>query len=199
MIKDIVLATHNPHKLQEFSDYLAPLGIRVHSEKEFVNGIEVEETGLTYQENAFLKANAIKPFSPYPVLADDSGIEISALGEHFPGIRSARFLESLDRNSLEADKKLLAMLDGKSDRSACFHCVLALLEGEDVKYFEGECPGEILFAITGEQGFGYDPIFRSKEGGANFGEIDEMTKGKYSHRGKAVKKLLDYLKERNDR
>ncbi len=199
MIKDIVLATHNPHKLKEFSDYLAPLDINVHSEKEFVSNIEVEETGLTYQENAFIKANAIKPFSLYPVLADDSGIEIEALGEHFPGIKSARFLESLAPSSLEADRKLLAILEGKKERSACFYCVLALLDGDDVEYFQGECQGEILYAITGEKGFGYDPIFRSKEGKVNFGEIDEMTKGKYSHRGKAVRKLLDYLKERNER
>lgn len=195
MIKDLTLATHNPHKLQEFKDYLKPLGIQVHSEKEFNNGIEVEETGKTYEENALLKAKAILPYSPYPVLADDSGIEISALGEHFPGIFSARYLESLAPTSLEADRKILEKMKKETNRDAAFHCALVLLEKDMVHSFEGICEGSILFEIRGEGGFGYDPIFHSKEGNVNFGECDEETKSRFSHRGKAIEKLLAYLKE----
>lgn len=195
MIKDLTLATHNPHKLQEFQDYLKPLGIQVHSEKEFIHGIEVEETGKTYEENALLKAKAILPYSPYPVLADDSGIEISALGEHFPGIFSARYLESLASTSLEADRKILEKMKGETNRDAAFHCVLVLLEKDVVHSFEGVCEGSILPAIRGEGGFGYDPIFHSKEGNVNFGECDEETKSRFSHRGKAIEKLLNYFQE----
>ncbi len=194
MIKDIVLATHNQHKLKEFSDYLSPLGIKVHSEREFVTDLEINEDGKTYHENAFIKANAVKPFSPYPVLADDSGIEIKALGQNFPGIKSARFLESLDPNPLEADKKVLSLMRGAGDRSATFYCVLALIVDKRTYYFEGECPGSILVKVTGEKGFGYDPIFHSLEGNVNFGECDEETKSKHSHRGKAIAKLLKFLK-----
>lgn len=195
MIKDIVLATHNPHKLKEFSDYLSPLGIKVHSEKEFAENLEVKEDGETYHENAFIKANAVKPFSPYPVLADDSGIEIKALGPNFPGIKSARFLESLSDDPIEADKKVLSLMRGAGDRSAAFYCVLALIVSKRTYYFEGECPGSILVKVTGEKGFGYDPIFHSLEGNVNFGECDEETKSKYSHRGKAIAKLLEFLKK----
>ena len=195
MIKDLTLATHNPYKLQEFQDYLKPLGIQVHSEKEFVKGIEVEETGKTYQENAFLKAKAILPYSPFPVLADDSGIEIVALGKNFPGIFRARYLESLAPTSLEADRIILEKMKKESERDASFHCVLVLLEKDCVHSFEGVCEGSILKEIEGEGGFGYDPIFHSKEGNVNFGECDEKTKSRFSHRGKAIEKLLAYLKE----
>ena len=193
-IKNLTLATHNAHKLQEFQDYLTPLGILVHGQNEFVDHLEVEETGKTYEENAYLKAKAVLPYSPYPVLADDSGIEIQALGPSFPGIYSARYLESLDANSLKADQKILEKLQNEQNRDAAFHCVLVLLSKDEKKVFEGVCEGSILPAIKGEKGFGYDPIFHSKEGNINFGECDEATKSKYSHRGKAIEKLLEYLK-----
>lgn len=195
MIKDLTLATHNLHKLQEFQDYLAPLGIKIHSEKEFVKGLEVEETGKSYEENALLKAKAILPYSPYPVLADDSGIEIDALGQHFPGIYSARYLESLASTSLEADRSLLEKMKGEKNRKAAFHCALVLLEKDTFHSFEGICEGEILGDIKGEKGFGYDPIFHSTQGNVNFGECDEETKSRFSHRGKAIEKLLAYLRE----
>lgn len=195
MIKDLTLATHNPHKLQEFQDYLSPLGIKVHSEEEFVKGLEIEETGKSYEENAFLKAKAILPYSPYPVLADDSGIEIEALGKHFPGIYSARYLESLASTSLEADRCILEKIKESPNRKAAFHCALVLVEKDVSHSFEGICEGEILKEIKGEKGFGYDPIFHSTEGNVNFGECDEETKSRFSHRGKAIEKLLVYLRE----
>lgn len=193
-IKEITLATHNAHKLQEFRDFLAPLGICVHSETEFVKGLEVEETGKTYFENALLKAKVILPYSPFPVLADDSGIEIEALGEHFPGIYSARYLEGLDPDARKADALLLEKMEGLPDRKAHFHCSLVLLrKGEDPLSFEGECQGEILRTLVGDHGFGYDPIFKSEEGGYFFGACSEEEKTSVSHRGKAMRKLFAYL------
>ena len=194
MIKDLTLATHNPHKLQEFQDYLAPLGIKVHSEKEFVKGLEVEETGKSYEENALLKAKAILPYSPYPVLADDSGIEIDALGQHFPGIYSARYLESLASTSLEADRSLLEKMKGEKNRKAAFHCALVLLEKDTFHSFEGICEGEILGDIKGEKGFGYDPIFFVPSEGKTAAELTREEKSAISHRGQALKLLLDALR-----
>lgn len=194
-ITDITLATHNEHKLKEFSNFFAPLGIKIHSEKEFCDLKDVEETGKTYFENALLKAKAIKPYSPFPVLADDSGIEIEALGEHFPGIFTARYLDTLSPNRIKALNILLDQLKDNPNRKAAFHCTLLLLEEEKETAFEGICEGEILKDIKGKEGFGYDPIFHSFEGNANFGEISEEEKMLYSHRGKALQKLFAYLKE----
>ena len=193
-IKHLTLATHNAHKLQEFRDFLSPLGLSIHSEAEFVKGLEVEETGKTYHENAYLKAAAILPYSPYPVLADDSGIEIEALGTHFPGIYSARYLDGLSKDNREADRLILEKMKKETNRKACFHCVLTLLrKGEEPLYFEGECPGEILPALIGDHGFGYDPIFVSEEKGYRFGECNEEEKTSVSHRGKVMRKLYAYL------
>jgi len=195
-IKDLTLATHNAHKLKEFADYLRPLGITVHSEKEFVENLEIEETGQTYAENALIKARAVVPFSPFPVLADDSGIEIEALGVAFPGVYSARYLESLAEDALEADRIILQKMKDETNRKAAFRCALALVlpSGEE-HLFEGTCEGEILPIISGERGFGYDPIFRSKEGDLEFGRCSEEAKSAVSHRGKAIRALLGFLKE----
>ena len=193
MEKKIVLATSNQGKVREFQELLAPLGYQVLSLKEagiFSNPVE---DGSTYRENSFIKARDASSQTSLPVLADDSGIEIEAMGNK-PGIHTARYAKENGGFPAVFDV-IFSNLKNQENRKASFHCCLCLIpgKGEDPLYFEGVCPGEILFEAKGNKGFGYDPIFHSYEADADFGTASEETKNEYSHRGKASKKLKDYL------
>lgn len=194
MYKQLLLATNNKGKLREYRAILAPLGITVVGLTDLNLDLDPEETGNDYQENALIKAKALSRLTNYPVIADDSGLEISALNG-FPGLHSARFAKEEHGNDyLKAGTDLISRLDGQDDRSARFVCVICLLEpGKKPLFFEGECPGYILTAPIGTNGFGYDPIFHSIEGDVDFGTADDETKNLYSHRAKALLKLATYL------
>ncbi len=193
MQKTIVLATSNQGKVKEFVDLLVPIGYKVISLKEAGIISNPVENGLTYKENCFIKAHDASLKTDFPVLADDSGIEIEAMGNK-PGVHTARYAQ--EQGGFPAVfNVILDNLKGKDNRKAAFHCCLCLIPGkdEDPLFFEGVCPGEILFEAKGTKGFGYDPIFHSYEANEDFGTANEEIKNKYSHRGKAAQKLKDYL------
>lgn len=193
MYKPIVLATNNPHKLQEYREILAPMGYVIYGTKDLNIDCDPPEIGNTYEENAYIKAKALRNLVPYPVISDDSGLEIEAL-DNFPNIHSARFASQF-KNYKEAMEEILKRMKGKENRDAAFHCTICLLENKDSKplFFTGICPGKILDHIEGEHGFGYDPIFFSNEANMPFGLASEKIKNKYSHRKKALEKLALYL------
>jgi XTP/dITP diphosphohydrolase len=131
----------------------------------------------------------------WPVIADDSGIEIEALGEHFPGVHTARFAKSLSEDYSIVLMKILAMMKGVSNRKASYHCCICYYDKKVGKplFFEGVCEGSILEEVKGNNGFGYDPIFHYDKGNLDFGLASEEEKNKVSHRAMALKKLAVYL------
>ena len=179
----LVVATGNAGKLREYRELLAGAGFELTAFDS-----EVDEVGETYPENARLKAEAACARSGLPSLGDDSGVEVEALGG-FPGIRSAR----LGPTQQERTAELLRRLEGKPRPwRARFVCVLALTApGHPTQLFEGECRGEIVPEWRGEAGFGYDPIFLVPGTGKTFGEMAPEEKRLYSHRARAVRKLLE--------
>ncbi len=198
MDKKIVIATHNPNKVREFKEVLEPLGYQVYSDKDFKVKNEPVEDGKNYQENAYIKAHALCSLLNIPVISDDSGIEIDALGDAFPGIHSARWAASISSDYRIVDEHVLSLLEGKENRKARYHCSICFLESKDAKplFFDGVCEGKIANKIGGINGFGYDPIFIADEGNLCFGDISDEKKNAISHRGKAVRKLLVYLSNR---
>lgn len=191
---EIILATSNKHKLKEVREILAPHHIILYGLSDLSSKLpDVEENGETYAENALIKAKAVQKITKLPIISDDSGLEIMALNKE-PGIHSARYAESLGGHD-NAIKEILKRLEGKEDRSARFVCDIVLLNVEDKPLvFEGIAEGTIAYEKSEAQGgFGYDPIFISKETGKCFAEMGEE-KNAISHRAKALKKLLTYLK-----
>jgi XTP/dITP diphosphohydrolase len=202
--RPLVLATGNRGKVGEFQALLGPAGFKLLLPGDLGFSADVEETGDTFVANAFLKANALAAVSPYPVLADDSGVQVDALGGE-PGIYSARYstLESGPQQAWVDDSgkplpqaaanraKLLRAMEGRTDRSARFRCVLCfLVPGKEAAFFEGVCEGEIIHEERGTSGFGYDPIFIPKGHTRTFAELPEDVKDALSHRGKAVALFL---------
>ncbi|MGI6608841.1 MAG: RdgB/HAM1 family non-canonical purine NTP pyrophosphatase [Erysipelotrichaceae bacterium] len=188
-MKDVMIATGNSNKVKEYRQMLEPLGYTVHELKE-IEHLEVEETGHSFAENALIKAENIKDICNMIVIADDSGLEIEAL-DNQPGINSARFLAGYDYDY--KNKAILEMLKNESNRKACFVCAIALVE-EEKHVFEGVMEGSIAYEMKGENGFGYDPIFMTKEYGLTVAQLTSQQKNAISHRGKATKLLLEYLK-----
>ena len=190
---EIILATNNKHKLQEVREILSPHKIVVYGLNDLnIKVPEAEENGVTYAENALIKAKSIQQVTTMPIIADDSGLEITALNNE-PGLHSARYASSLGGHD-NAIKEILKRLEDKSDRSARFVCDIVLLNVEDKPLiFEGIAKGEIAKEKMGEGGFGYDPIFVSDETGECFALMKD-NKNTVSHRAKALKKLLTYLK-----
>ncbi len=150
------------------------------------------EDGETFEQNAALKARYYSGFSRELVFADDSGLEVEALGGA-PGVESARFagMEATDRANNEL---LLERLAERNDRNARFVCVIAVAQsGQLIRTFRGEVEGEILYQARGENGFGYDPLFLYKPFGRTFGEMNGVDKFRVSHRGQALGKMFVYL------
>ena len=177
------LATGNAGKLREYRELLEPAGFEVVAFPQ-----EVEETGASYAENATLKAVAALEATGEPSLGDDSGIEVDALGG-FPGLRSAR----LGPTQVERTAILLERLkELPRPWTARFTCTIAAaLPGRPVRTFEGERRGEVVPEWRGEAGFGYDPVFLIPELGVTFGEMDGAEKHRWSHRGAAIRALLE--------
>jgi XTP/dITP diphosphohydrolase len=190
---EIILATNNKHKLQEVRQILSPHKIVVYGLNDLGLKVEdVEENGKTYAENALIKAKAVQKVTSFPIIADDSGLEIIPLGNR-PGMFSARYASEMGGHD-KAIAQILEDLKDKDDRSAQFVCDIVLLNVEDKPLiFEGIAKGTIATEKMGEGGFGYDPIFISDETGECFALMQE-NKNTVSHRAKALKKLLTYLK-----
>lgn len=186
---DLVIASGNAGKVREFGHLLAGLGLQIRPQPK---GLEVDETGDTFAENARLKASAVARASGCWVLADDSGLSVSALGGA-PGVHSARYAPS----DPERIARLLRELDGASDRSARFTAALAVADpsGTIRLEVEGICPGEILEEQRGTGGFGYDPVFFVPEAGRTYAEMDKALKGRIGHRGQAFALLAPQLRE----
>ena len=191
---EIVLATNNKHKLQEVRAFLAPHKMVVYGLNDLnLKPQEVEENGKNYFENALLKTQAVAKLTDLPIIADDSGLEIEAL-DNGPGLHSARYAESMGGHA-NAIQEILKQLKDKDNRKARFVCDIVLINDSDRPLlFEGIAEGEIADAPLGEGGFGYDPIFHSYEVNKMFSELTQEEKNKVSHRGKALLKLLTYLK-----
>lgn len=190
---ELLVATNNAHKLQEIRQILTPHHILVYGMKDLnINIGEVEETGSTYYENALIKARALQAVTKMPIIADDSGLEILALNK-MPGLHSARFAEECGGHA-NAINKILKDLESK-DRSAQFVCDIVLVNVEDKPLlFEGIVPGKIGTKVEGDGGFGYDPIFICDELNKCYASLTKEEKNRISHRGKALKKLITYLK-----
>ncbi len=193
-MRTFVIATGNENKVKEFYRMLSPLGYDVKSIKDLNIEIEAEETGTTFEENSLIKARDIasKLGKEFVVIADDSGLEIKALGG-FPGIYSSRFMEGRPYN--EKCLEIIKRLEGKDDRTANFTSAISLINYvEEDKVFVGKTFGKIDTKIEGENGFGYDPIFVSDDLGKSFGLCTLDVKNMVSHRGRALKALLDFIK-----
>lgn len=188
----IYCATGNPGKLREFQLAGELLGIDIEPLPDLKRIPAPEETGATFEENARLKAAYYSRFAPGPLFADDSGLEVDALGGA-PGVYSARYAgpNATDRANNEL---LLERLGERTDRSARFVCAIALAEAGQVREtFRGVVEGEILRAPRGPGGFGYDPLFYYPPFGCSFGEVDGPKKFDVSHRGNALRALLQHL------
>jgi XTP/dITP diphosphohydrolase len=194
----LIIASGNTHKVEEFEELLSGLDIEVCSAQAAGGMPEVDETGTTFTANAELKACALSSQAPKGslILADDSGLEVDFLSGA-PGIYSARYA-GLNATDAANRNKLLAALSLKDEvnRSARFRCVLCLLDTSgNAKFFEGSCEGKIATEARGNEGFGYDPIFIPEGYEESFGELGESFKSKLSHRAKAVDSLRAYLEK----
>ena len=191
---ELILATNNAHKLKEVREILSPHKITVYGLNDLnLKPEDVEENADNYFGNALIKAKSVQKLTTMPIIADDSGLEIEAM-DNQPGLHSARFA-SENGGHPQAIKKILEYLKNKDNRKARFVCDIVLLNVEkEPLLFEGIAPGHIAEEPFGEGGFGYDPIFVSDELNKTFAEAKQEEKNKTSHRGKALKKLLTYLR-----
>ena len=191
-MKRLIFATNNRHKVEEVRAALDGAVEIVTLAEAGLSG-EIPETANTLQGNALQKAQWVWERVHTDCFADDTGLEVEALGGA-PGVYSARFAGehcSFDDNI----DKLLAALDGEKNRRACFRTVICLIEGGEPKYFEGRVDGQILTERhTHGEGFGYDPVFMPDRFAVSFAEMPLAVKNSISHRGLAVAKLVDYLK-----
>ena len=183
----LVLATRNRHKVEELSALLRELPVKILSFHDFPDMPDVLEDGTTLTENAIKKATAVASFTGLPSLADDTGLEVEALGGA-PGVRSARFAGE-PPNWEENNCKLLSNLNGIDGpgRAAAFRCVVALaVPSEKVRTVEGVTRGVILESPRGQGGFGYDPLFLPEGHDHTYAEMRSEEKNAVSHRGKAI-------------
>lgn len=199
-MKRLLLATLNQGKIREFAEAFAETGIEVVGLDVIPEYQEVDETGETFEANARLKADYYSTLCEMPVLADDSGLEVDALGGA-PGVHSARYggpgLDDVGRC-----RKLLEQLQGvaEDERTARFRCVLAFARaGRTLATFEGAVEGRILDGPQGDNGFGYDPVFFHPESGCTTAQLSTARKRLISHRGAAIKAFLEALRSGDER
>ena len=190
---EILIATNNLGKVKEIKDILDGHQIKILTMKDFPHLPKIEEDGKTYQENAFKKARKISEYSGKICLADDSGLEIEYLKEK-PGIYSSRWGNSDE----ERINKVLKLLENVpiNKRNAKFVCAVVLVFPDGKTYMvKEECKGSITFSPKGEHGFGYDPIFLVPEYNKTFAELGDKIKNQISHRGKAMRRMVDIINE----
>ena len=198
MVK-LLIATHNPGKVREYQEILAGLPLELTYPAQEGLHIEVAETGESFAENARLKAAAYARASGLLTLADDSGLEVDALGGE-PGIHSARYA-GRGASDEERYQLLLEKLQGVpwEERIARFRCVIAVATPDgQVHTAEGTCEGIIAFEPRGEHGFGYDPVFYFPEYGMTMAELPPEAKNKISHRARAAQKAREILEKKLD-
>jgi len=198
----LLVATMNPGKIREFARAFIPLGIEVHGLDTLEDRTEVEETGETFEANARIKAEGYSSRSPgLLVLADDSGLEVDALGGE-PGVHSARYggagLDDNDRNRLVL--KNLEPITDPDKRTGRFRCVLAAArDGETLATFSGTVEGRILTELDGDGGFGYDPLFFHPPSSCTLARLSTEQKQRVSHRGQAIAAFLEAIQAKDPR
>ena len=195
MLSKLLLATRNPGKARELAVLLQGVPFTITTPQEEGIALEVEETGATFEENAALKARAFAAASGLLTLADDSGLEVDALGGE-PGVLSARYAGP-QASDEERVRYLLGKLQGIewNKRHARFRSVIAVAEPTGAfKLFEGACEGVIALEPRGKAGFGYDPVFYLPSLKKSMGELSPEEKNGISHRGRAARKAVEYLK-----
>jgi len=196
MISQLVIATHNPHKREELlrilqSEMQSNIAILTLDEVHPPIG-DIEETGLTLEDNALIKALAVHEKTGLPTIADDTGLEVDALNGE-PGVFSARYS---GENATYASNvtKLLSEMEGKTDRSAKFSTVIAFINDKNEQHlFRGEVAGRIAIAPSGSNGFGYDPLFIPEGQPKTFAEMTSEEKNSASHRSRALKQFVKFL------
>ncbi|MEN3039016.1 MAG: RdgB/HAM1 family non-canonical purine NTP pyrophosphatase [Candidatus Kryptonium sp.] len=202
MLVKIVLATRNKYKVEEIKEILKIyLNDELYSKLEILcaddfHGIpKVEEDGRSYVENALKKAREIHKFTGLPSIADDSGIEVDFLNGE-PGVYSARYAGD-NATDEENNRKLLRKLENVplEKRTAIFRCVIAYVYKDEVKIFEGETKGKVIFEPRGTGGFGYDPLFIPDGYNLTYAEMPKDLKNRISHRAKAVQKFVEFFIE----
>ena len=190
MVKELVIATRNMGKLEEFKVLMKELPIEIKCLADFDEVEEPAETGRTFAANARMKAQYYAKKTGVPCIADDSGLEVQAL-DGAPGVRSARYAGEKATDA-ENNEKLLNIMKFQVKRTCRFRCALAvaLPNGKVLHEVDGICEGMLLHAPLGEGGFGYDPLFWSTELHKGMAEASMQEKNKISHRGKAIRKLV---------
>lgn len=189
-MREIVFATNNAHKLREIREIVGDR-LRVLSLGDIGCNEDIPETAGTIEGNAEIKVRYVKEHYGYDCFADDTGLEVDALGGE-PGVYSARYAGTA--HDSEANMRLLLHnIEGVKNRSARFRTVIALVIADDMKMFEGIVEGRIATTPAGIDGFGYDPVFYPEDSSKTFAEMPAADKNAISHRGRATKKLIEYL------
>ncbi|KFC65859.1 RdgB/HAM1 family non-canonical purine NTP pyrophosphatase [Massilia sp. LC238] len=194
MTQRLILASNNAGKLKEFAQLLEPIGFELHPQGEF-NVPEAEEPFGTFVENALAKARHASRLTGLPALADDSGVCVNALGGA-PGVYSARFAGE-PKSDARNNEKLVADLASHADKSAYYYCVLVYVRHADDPQpviADGQWHGEIIETARGVNGFGYDPHFLIPSLGKTTAELEPSVKNAHSHRGQALRALVEKLK-----
>lgn len=191
-MKNLVFATNNQHKLVEVKAILEP-DFKILSLSDLNCNDEIPETANTLEGNALLKARHIYGKFGLDCFADDTGLEIETLGGE-PGVFSARYAGE-ENDATKNMNKVLNLMVNKENRNACFRTVIALIQGNDIMYFEGKINGRISHQPVGESGFGYDPIFIPDGYDKSFAQLSSAEKNTISHRALAINKLIKHLKQ----
>ena len=193
----MILASNNAHKMSEMRAILADLGVELMSQREAGCDFEVEETGTTFEENAYLKAIAVTKATGMPAIADDSGLEVDCLNGE-PGVYSARYSGSHEHTDQQRNEYLLKKLEGVplEQRTARFvSSICCTFPNGDVLRARGTMEGKILFQPEGKNGFGYDPLFLADGQTVTNGLLTPEQKNAISHRGKALRMLQEELRK----
>ena len=195
LVKDIVIATHNPDKKKEILISLRELGVNILFLDNFPEIGEIEETGSTLLENSLIKARTVSAITGIPAIADDTGLEVDALNGA-PGIYSARYA-GINVSYEDNVRKLLSEMSSTDmdSRTARFRTVVSFHSTNKELWTEGVIEGSITMGAIGTGGFGYDPVFRVEQTGKTFAEMTRREKNKISHRGVALEKMCKLLKE----
>ena len=195
LVKEIVIATHNPDKKKEIMIALRELGVNILSLDSFPEIGEIEETGSTLLENSLIKARTVSAVTGKPAIADDTGLEVDALNGA-PGIYSARYA-GINVSYEDNVRKLLSEMSSfdMGSRTARFRTVVSFHSSNEELWTEGVIEGSITMNAIGKGGFGYDPVFRVRKTGKTFAEMTKQEKNRISHRGLALEKMCQLLKE----
>ena len=192
-MKKLIFATHNPNKLKEIKS--AVNSFEVVGLKDIGVHEDIEETGVTLEENALIKSKYIYQKTGFSCFADDTGLEVDAL-DGKPGVYSARYAG--EKATAEDNmQKLLAEMKDQKNRTARFRTIISLILNGEEYFFEGEVKGKILYQKIGIEGFGYDPIFKPNGYDQSFAEMTMAQKNEISHRGLSLQKLLHFLSHRS--